>query len=1334
MRPSAFALAVLSLAAQNTPRSTTEIFHGVAVPEDFRWLENPDSVETRSWIAAQNQRTQAFLARIPARPAFRALLERLYRYDRYPTYSHDGGQSAGYLVRGARTFFLRQSGLQNQPVLFVREAGQERALLDPNALAPDGTAAIGTFSVSRDGRWLAYAVARAGSDWVTWRVRDVSTARDLPDTLEWSKFSSAEWDARAGGFYYGRYPAPAPGAALHAVNENFKLYYHRLNTPQTDDQLVYERPDQPRWSFDATVSADARYLVLTIQAGTAVERQIHYIDLQGPTRTPRALISSFFAAHRFLGNRGSKFYLLTNHQAPRYRLVEVDLAQPAPERWRTVVAESQDTLRQAQIARDTLVLNYMHDVSAVVKTVPLAGGAPRTLPLPANSSITLAEGSASVFAVSGFTRPDALYTCPAALCRPLFSTRLPFDPARYETRQEFAVSRDGARIPLFITARKGIALDASHPTLLYAYGGFNISLTPSFSVLQMAWLESGGIYVSANLRGGGEYGEQWHRAGMKQNKQNVFDDFIAAAGHLIARRYTTPALLAIRGGSNGGLLVGAVLNQRPDLFAAAIPAVGVMDMLRFDRFTIGHSWTSEYGSPADPADFQVLYKYSPLHNIRSGASYPATLILTADHDDRVVPAHSFKYAAALQRAQGGPAPILIRVETAAGHGGGKPTAKIIDESADVLAFLHAALHPEPQPRTFPAAIDQDRLAGPVDFSFLNHPLTQDDVISVQDGHFADARHRRIRFWGVNLAFGANFPGSQDAPRLARRLRRLGVNLVRLHHMDTSPDADPGNARSTLTTAPYPSLNPVSAARLRALLDAFREEGIYVNLNLHVGYTFRPGIDGIPDAPAPIPNQSKPVHILNERMIELQCRYARALIGALRLKDDPVLAMVEINNESSLLFSWQARQLDQYWPGATLGEIIARDKAFLDRIAAEVRSALGRHVPITGTQVEFGGPLNFDTHASLPYLDDHFYIDHYNFPNRAWDSTDWRIRDSSGAGSGYLQYLHKAFARQAGKPFTVSEFNQPYPNRQAAELDPTCAAFAALQDWDGLMHFAYEHGRQWDRNAPSGFNLNGDFTKLAAFGQSALLFRKALIRPAARQLLLPMPRPLRVQATEERQQFNLARFFEKLGVDPNIAFTHRVAIDAAAAQPPAPVQAKAPYTADTGELSYDPLRRLFLIHAPLAAGVFGFLGREPATAGPATITLAASSRGFASILLTALDGKPLDSSARILVSNPGFTLGENQKLIPYLKDPAWFTLAPEDASKPSSPFSVSNKTVMELVEAVVTFRSSLPSLTVYPLDSAGRRLAPVHVEKVPQGFRFRLDEPTPWYEVTTERPL
>lgn len=643
-----------------------------------------------------------------------------------------------------------------------------------------------------------------------------------------------------------------------------------------------------------------------------------------------------------------------------------------------------------------------------------------------------------------------------------------------------------------------------------------------------------------------------------------------------------------------------------------------------------------------------------------------------------------------------------------------------------LALVCAAQTGEPRAAMYPVSIDQDRLSGAADFSALNHPLTAADRLGVKDGRFVNARGQRVRLWGVNLAFGANFPEERDAPRIAKRLRRLAVNLVRLHHMDTSPDAQPETARSLLTTGPYPALNPVAVRRLRALLDALKAEGIYVNLNLHVGYRFRPEVDGVE---GPVPAMSKPLHIMNARMVELQCEYARKVIEALKLKGDPVLGMVEIDNEASVLFTLQSRDAATLPAGVDMARAMELDRAYLEKMRDAVWTALGERVPVAGTQVEFGGPLTFDTHAGLDYHDDHFYIDHYNFPNRPWDASDWRMRDISGAGTGYLQYLHKAFARQVGKPYTVSEFNQPYPNRQGAELDPTLAAFASFQDWDGVMHFAYEHGREWDRGGPSAFNLNGDHTKLAAFGQAGYVYRKGLVRAGAAELKIAMPREMREQATRERQQFNLARFFGKEGVDPNVAFTRRVSIDTAAAQRPARVEVKGPYASDTGELTYDAERKRMLVAAEQAAGVFGFVGADKVRAGAVELELGAGARGFAAVLVTALDGRPLERSRRLLVTNPGYTLGEKQRLVNYGGAAEWWTLAPVEPGKPSSPFTVSGqRTLMEKVEAVVTLKSRARAVTVYPLDGTGRRLAGVKAEKTAGGFRMKLEAEAPWYEV------
>ncbi len=674
----------------------------------------------------------------------------------------------------------------------------------------------------------------------------------------------------------------------------------------------------------------------------------------------------------------------------------------------------------------------------------------------------------------------------------------------------------------------------------------------------------------------------------------------------------------------------------------------------------------------------------------------------------------------------------------------------------LLTFLAAAATPATAQAVsgwFPFAVDQDRLAGAADFSHLNHPLTQADRISVKNGQFVNAKGERVRFWGVNLAFGANFPEQKDSVRLARRLRRLGVNLVRLHHMDTSPDTDPTVCRSILTTGPYPTLNPIAVARLRALLDAFKQEGIHINLNLHVGYLFRPDVDNVP-GPGPLPTHSKPLHIFYPRMVDLQCEFTKKLIESLRLQNDPVLAMVEIDNEASLLFSHQARQLDKVLAGEykeefekqkseflggraeTEGRLIEflvdRDRAYLNRIRDVIRVAAGKSVPIAGTQVEFGGPLTFDSHDGLDYHDDHFYIDHYNFPNRPWDGRDWRIRDSSGAGSGYLVYLHKAFARQAGKPYTVSEFNQPYPNRQGAELVPTLAAFAALQDWDGLMHFAYEHGRDWDRMGPSDFNLNGDVTKLVAFAQAGWMYRTGAVEPARHEVIIGMPEWMRMKATTERRQFALARFFEENGVDPNVAFQHRVAINVSAGEPSPIAPVLPPFRADTGELMYDNKRQLFIISAAKAAGVFGFARHESVQAGPFEYTLGPAARGFAAFLATSLDGRPLASSEHFLITNSSATRG-TAEFVNYPGTADWWTLSPDPGTnKPSGPFSVpQGAPMMERNDAVVTLRSTARRLVVYPLDGSGVRGKAIAAERIPKGFKIRLYAETPWYEIAPE---
>ena len=664
-------------------------YHGTRVPDPYRWLEDPDSPESRAWIEAQNRLTAAYLAEIPARATIRQRLTKLWNYPKYGAPFRKAG----------RYFFLKNDGLQNQSVLYKQaslEATPE-TLLDPNILSEDGTVALSTLAVSDNGRLLAYGTAASGSDWEEFRVRDVVTARDLPDHLKWIKFSGASWTKDGAGFFYSRYPEPTD-KALTDVNRFQRLYYHRLGTDQAQDVLVYERPDQPDWGMNAEVTDDGRYAVLTVWLGTDRRNRVYYRDLKDP-RHPRItgevvrLLDDFDASYAFVGNDGPVFYFLTDLDAPRKRVIAIDTRHPERGRWRELIPQGQDVLEGVQIIHDTFVANYMHDASSRLRLFALDGRMLKDLELPTLGSIGSISGERKddemFYAFTSFLYPTTIfrYDFKSGATSVFKAPTIDFDPSRYETKQVFYTSKDGTRVPMFITYKKGLTLDGSNPTYLYGYGGFNISLTPSFSVAMLVWLEMGGVYAVPNLRGGGEYGEEWHQGGMHEKKQNVFDDFIAAAQYLIAQGYTSTPKLAIAGGSNGGLLVGAAITQRPDLFGAALPAVGVMDMLRFHKFTIGWAWVTDYGSADSAAQFPYLYKYSPLHNIRAGTRYPATLVTTADHDDRVVPGHSFKFTATLQAAQAGPQPVLIEIETKAGHGAGKPTSKLIEEQADRMAFL-----------------------------------------------------------------------------------------------------------------------------------------------------------------------------------------------------------------------------------------------------------------------------------------------------------------------------------------------------------------------------------------------------------------------------------------------------------------------------------------------------------------------------------------------------------------------------------------------------------------------------------------------------------------------
>ena len=659
-------------------------YHGVKVADPYRWLEDLDSEETRAWVEAENKLSFAYLASIPARTALKDRLTKLWNYEKYGIPFKEGN----------RYFYTRNSGLQNQAVLYTVTAldAQPQLVLDPNTLSADGTVAVSGLQVSPDGKLLAYSLSASGSDWQVWKVRDIESGKDLSDDLKWVKFSGASWTRDGKGFFYSRYDEPKADT-LKATNYFQKVYYHKLGSPQSEDVLVYERPDQKDWLFGGSVTEDGHYLIITAFQGTDVKNRVYYKDLKAKDAPVVKLLDDFDAAYTFIGNEGTRFWFQTDLQASRGKVIEIDTANPARDNWKVIVPEGKETLQTTTFVNNKFILNYLKDAYTQVKIFDTTGKLLNEVAFPGIGS---AEGfggkptdKETFYSFTGFTTPTTIYrydmmTGKSSIFR---QPKVDFNPADFETNQVFYTSKDGTKVPMFITYKKGLKLDGNNPTYLYGYGGFNISLTPGFSVGNLVWMEMGGVYAQPNLRGGGEYGEEWHQGGMKLKKQNVFDDFIAAAQWLIDNKYTSRRKLAIGGGSNGGLLVGAALTQRPDLFGAALPAVGVMDMLRFQKFTIGWAWVSDYGSSDDADDFKALYAYSPLHNIKPGTSYPPTLITTADHDDRVWPGHSFKFAAALQAAQGGSAPILFRIETKAGHGAGKPTSKIIEEVADRWAFL-----------------------------------------------------------------------------------------------------------------------------------------------------------------------------------------------------------------------------------------------------------------------------------------------------------------------------------------------------------------------------------------------------------------------------------------------------------------------------------------------------------------------------------------------------------------------------------------------------------------------------------------------------------------------
>ncbi len=675
---------------QTRKEDVVDALHGVKIADPYRWLEDDNSDETKAWVKAQNAVTFAYLEKLPRREEIKMRLKKLWNYERV-------GQP---FERGGRWFFTHNSGLQNQAVLMTTESLEEEAkvLLDPNAMSKDGTTSLSDYEASEDGKLIAYGVSEAGSDWNTIRVRDIATGHDLDDVVKWVKFSGVSWLKDGSGFFYSRYDEPKSGAALTEKNEFHKLYFHLLGKPQSDDQLIYERKDEPKWGFGGTVTEDGEYLVIQVWLGTEPKNRVFYKKI-GVDAPVVELLNDNDARYEFIDNEGPVFYFRTDLNAPCYQVIAIDVRKPQRGNWRIMVPEVPKVLLEGvSTVGGQMFCEYLRDAKTEVKSYDYAGKWIRDVKLPGIGSAGGFSGhrkdTETFFSFMGFTEPGAIYrmdlkTGESKLWR---KPQVDFDGSVFETQQVFYHSKDGTKVPMFIVHKKGLKLDGSNPTLLYGYGGFNINMVPGFSVSRAVWLEMGGVFAMPNLRGGGEYGREWHQAGIKLGKQNVFDDFIAAAEWLIAHKYTTSAKLAIQGGSNGGLLVGACMTQRPELYAAALPAVGVLDMLRFEKFTIGWAWKSDYGTVENSADFKALLKYSPYHNLKAGTRYPATLVLTSDHDDRVVPAHSFKFGTRLQASQAkdGP-PTLIRIETSAGHGAGTALNKMIEKTADEWAFLVRAL-------------------------------------------------------------------------------------------------------------------------------------------------------------------------------------------------------------------------------------------------------------------------------------------------------------------------------------------------------------------------------------------------------------------------------------------------------------------------------------------------------------------------------------------------------------------------------------------------------------------------------------------------------------------
>ncbi|MFC2086446.1 prolyl oligopeptidase family protein [Bacteroidota bacterium] len=661
---------------------TVDVYFGTEVPDPYRWLEDDMSDETGEWVKAQNKVTDAFLEQIPFRNKIEERLTELWDYPKI----------SSPFKRGPFYFIYKNDGLQNQNVIYIKKTidAEEELFLDPNTFSEDGTISLTNFSVSKDGKYFVYGISDGGSDWREFFVIDMETGNKLDDHIEWVKFSGAYW--YKDGFFYSTYPKPADGDKLKGENINSKVYYHKVGTEQIEDKLIYEMPELPNRGFYAYVTRDEKYLILSASESTT-GNMLYFKSLENENAEFMNLVDNFENDYSVIDHYEGKLYVLTNYEAPKYKLIGIDVEKYENGNWIDIIPEQESVLQSVSVTGMKLFADLMQDAHTVIKAYQMNGSYLYDVDLPVIGSAGGFGGDIedefTFYSVTSFTTPSTVYKYDITenTSEVYTESQIDFDTQGYTTEQVFFESKDGTKVPMFITYKSGLKRNGKNPTLLYGYGGFNISLTPYFSVTRLIWLENGGIFALVNLRGGGEYGEEWHEAGTKLQKQNVFDDFISAAEYLVSEKYTSSKRITIQGGSNGGLLVGAVTNQRPDLFAVALPAVGVMDMLRYHKFTIGRYWAADYGTSEDSEEmFKYLYNYSPLHSCKENVEYPAVLVTTADHDDRVVPAHSFKYISQLQETYKGNSPVLIRIATKAGHGAGKPTSKIIEEYADLWSF------------------------------------------------------------------------------------------------------------------------------------------------------------------------------------------------------------------------------------------------------------------------------------------------------------------------------------------------------------------------------------------------------------------------------------------------------------------------------------------------------------------------------------------------------------------------------------------------------------------------------------------------------------------------